>query len=697
MGSILSLNLLFKLSRLFYNIHNFFYSMEEDITCLICEKPLKFISFNNRSTLYLRPKEREKLICYSKVYMDKKHTKFANTRQLQVHDVCFESYCFWETAIHNRETYENSIIEHDNDSSSDEDFSYDYCVICGEDSSDDCIQKLKKKPKLNQSIIKTDNVDQINKLISIYEKRYTSKDKKILKRLQTVLNENPAKIRYHKSCFRDLRNQEKLADKDKLKNAFFKVYIIGKYILENSNKTQFSIKQIMNDEELLKNQVFKLTLKEFFNDCFVYHANHDGIFLSKKEIVSDALNLFWENSKGISVASHTIAKTIEREIENIKCNSEAYPSPANFFQDFDDLIPPTLLQFLSLIIKDVRHRYSGNDDQYRERRLRKINAISHAIVIAARPSLTSPLLLSIGIFTYKKYGSKELPNLLSTLGFCSSYDEVRLFESSVIMCDNEPEYIGAYCQFMFDNADHNTETKDGKGTFHTMVGANAVTPHNSISFDYYIEKYHNTLHMSDYDKKGFLELLTYDPPLDSNGLASIKAKNILEENKIDMKIEARRFDSFWLLTQYITNFSYTGWNSFMEDINTNMPYEKSRIISLPMVNNAATDLNTIYTVLCYSQSKCKDFNQNKIFSTFDQSLYIKAREIVANYANSPTENLNLVIVRLGGFHLLMSFMGCIGHIMSGSGLSTILSKIYAEKTVDIFRFNIRWSHVQSVH
>lgn len=174
---------------------------------------------------------------------------------------------------------------------------------------------------------------------------------------------------------------------------------------------------------------------------------------------------------------------------------------------------------------------------------------------------------------------------------------VRLFESSVIISENAPDYTDAYCQFMFDNADHNTETINGKGTFHIMVGTNGVTPDTSVSFNYTINKYYQSLRTSDYDKKGFLELLTYDPPIDSEKLASIKVANILEENKINMKIEVRKSDCFWLITQYMTNVSYNGWNSFIEDITKNMPYQKSRIISLPIVNNLAPNHNTIFNVL----------------------------------------------------------------------------------------------------
>jgi len=40
------------------------------------------------------------------------------------------------------------------------------------------------------------------------------------------------------------------------------------------------------------------------------------------------------------------------------------------------------------------------------------------------------------------------------------------------------------------------------------------------------------------------------------------------------------------------------------------------------------------------------------------------------------------VVRLGGFHTEMSFLGAIGYIMSDSGLHEILSVIYAEKAVN---------------
>ena len=52
------------------------------------------------------------------------------------------------------------------------------------------------------------------------------------------------------------------------------------------------------------------------------------------------------------------------------------------------------------------------------------------------------------------------------------------------------------------------------------------------------------------------------------------------------------------------------------------------------------------------------------------ALYQKISKIVAE---SP-EELENVIVRLGGFHLLMSFMGAVGNIMTECGLKAPSTK-----------------------
>ena len=64
------------------------------------------------------------------------------------------------------------------------------------------------------------------------------------------------------------------------------------------------------------------------------------------------------------------------------------------------------------------------------------------------------------------------------------------------------------------------------------------------------------------------------------------------------------------------------------------------------------------------------------FVTFDQPPYAKAVEIVA--ASSDLAN---AVVRLGGFHLLMCYLGAAGFLMGGSALESLWETVYASGSV----------------
>lgn len=118
----------------------------------------------------------------------------------------------------------------------------------------------------------------------------------------------------------------------------------------------------------------------------------------------------------------------------------------------------------------------------------------------------------------------------------------------------------------------------------------------------------------------------------------------------------------------------------MEQATVDKTYERSKILCLPFINAPPSDYDTVYTSLICAVRKCEAVNQNTCFVTFDQPLYMKARNIIANIG--PESDLRNVIVRLGGFHLLMSFLGSIGYVMSESGLQDLFKTIYAENSIE---------------
>ncbi|ELU12506.1 hypothetical protein CAPTEDRAFT_214834 [Capitella teleta] len=94
------------------------------------------------------------------------------------------------------------------------------------------------------------------------------------------------------------------------------------------------------------------------------------------------------------------------------------------------------------------------------------------------------------------------------------------------------------------------------------------------------------------------------------------------------------------------------WGGFMQLASKGEIYEKTRIEILPFIKMQPTNPSSIYTALNFAREQSSLHGMKTCFVTFDQPLCAKAIEIVAS-----DEILQGVVVRLGGFHLLMSFHG----------------------------------------
>ncbi|KAJ8878927.1 hypothetical protein PR048_019530 [Dryococelus australis] len=80
-----------------------------------------------------------------------------------------------------------------------------------------------------------------------------------------------------------------------------------------------------------------------------------------------------------------------------------------------------------------------------------------------------PVLISLGLLLYRKYGSKNLVNILS----------IQLLEMSTIL-HTQFNMNGSFSQFVFDNADFNVCTINGLNTFHAMGGIRCTAPESSV-------------------------------------------------------------------------------------------------------------------------------------------------------------------------------------------------------------------------
>ena len=82
--------------------------------------------------------------------------------------------------------------------------------------------------------------------------------------------------------------------------------------------------------------------------------------------------------------------------------------------------------------------------------------------------------------------------------------------------------------------------------------------------------------------------------------------------------------------------------------------------------------DTILTAMCESQRLSEGAGQDYTILTCDQQLYKIAVQVQWNQP----ESFSKMLIRFGGMHMLMSFLGAIGTLMKGTGLEEIMSQVF---------------------
>jgi len=86
----------------------------------------------------------------------------------------------------------------------------------------------------------------------------------------------------------------------------------------------------------------------------------------------------------------------------------------------------------------------------------------------------------------------------------------------------------------------------------------------------------------------------------------------------------------------------------------------------------------IYSTLLLVCEQAKHYHVTPVI-TFDQPLWLNA--LMIGRSEPQDSELKSIVLRLGGLHTEMSFPGCIGHIMLGSGLQEVLQLVYAKNAI----------------
>lgn len=553
-----------------------------------------------------------------------------------------------------------------------------YCtgVICKE-------TKKPKSRRRNSSCVET--LSAIDSIVTCAKDRNDDWGNEVLFRIQAETNLVAAEAKYHHDCalrFRAGHRRNESSQKGRPPDirrteAFQKLCVF----LENNDECQYSLKElakIMNSflegDSGYETKYLKEKLKQHYGDQIMI-TNLKGRLenvVTFRDKGHQVVYEIWQRERKADIMTEReriidmAVSIIRDEIQTQVYNCSEYPT----MESTDDgrcLVPESLSRFLHGVIKSKGTRNITAD--------RRCISIAHAIIFACRPrSFLSPILLSIAVYIHRRYESRELIDMLSYMGFCDDYKEVQRLYASILSTDVPTYNLDGFSQFVFDNADFNTATISGHNTFHTMGGIACVTPAgnpDSIT----LKRSTTDLPKAEVVRKfGKIPIMTYKKPA-KIGLSSITLEPLKDVNySLPSQQLALSLDYLW-----IRNFpvdTCPSWNGFMQTAVRGAKYEKTRIEILPFIHLDSSNPSTIYTALSFARRQCELHGIKTCFVTFDQPLYIKAAEIVAASTDLPD-----VVVRLGGFHLLMSYLGSIGYIMGGSGLDTLWETVYAAGTV----------------
>ena len=222
---------------------------------------------------------------------------------------------------------------------------------------------------------------------------------------------------------------------------------------------------------------------------------------------------------------------------------------------------------------------------------------------------------------------------------------------------------GSFIQYVADNVDHNICTLDGHGTFHGMGIIAAITPEEKLKRT--ISKIKVTA--EDVNKVAGINIKYHKAATPSDSLRYNIPENFPGE------FAESNLDLLWKCS-VLFGKPVPSWAGVMETFHKGPHPGKAFIKFLPMIDLNSSDPTCVYSTLAFVADHAKKLNCVPII-TFDQPLWWKAVMLVAQ--ESDDLSLKSVVVRLGGFHAEMSFLGAIGTLMAGSGLNEVLQTVYA--------------------
>ena len=426
-----------------------------------------------------------------------------------------------------------------------------------------------------------------------------------------------------------------------------------------------------NDALGYGNYYLKQKLQEHYENSVCF-AQKDGLnnVVTMREKTSYILRSHFEADEDIDEEARkmkiikTAARLLKSDIKTV------VPSGTEKYPDTDMLQLDNALEYLPSSLRVfLDDLFVGTDKK------QKIVEIGQSIFQAVRPrAVLAPAQIGLALQTHHLYRSRFIIDNLHKMGFAASYAEVLKFEknaadtAAVDIFGTSNASSDVAMLFAGDNVDHNIISLDGKGTFHGMGMIAAVTPKQNTMR---IIPRRSILELNHVEKSK-IEIVEYR-------FANYNCRKVLFKPLPSfIKRDQEAADILWELSSCFKQKT-PSWSGLMHLIHRNHTHPgRSSIYYLPMIDLPPGNKSCILSTLEFIYKEAVKHSVIPII-TFDQPLYWKASEIIANAPDN--SHLKEIVLLLGCFHTLMNLLGAVGYLMNGTGLKDILQVIYGENAV----------------
>ncbi len=281
--------------------------------------------------------------------------------------------------------------------------------------------------------------------------------------------------------------------------------------------------------------------------------------------------------------------------------------------------------------------------------------------------------------------SKELVKQMYGFGVTCSYDEVLRFKkSAAVDAARDAELTGiahaeaGLVQVVGDNFDAEISSQNGKQSTHSLALLLTQTDQSERPRD--MAHQIKRIKKADMSKPIDYEVPVqrYNGPKKPEMPQNAKCKTVLPLRVLAQQVIARKSAEKVDLAFMKDVLSkpecpeFNGYNTAASREQDRSPKQKTNAVYLPLIDMTPSDPDTMMTAMTRAQQITLKTGQEFVVFTCDLQLYRVALYVIWAYP----EQFSNVIMRLGGMHSLMSFVGSIGALMAETGLNESMASVF---------------------